>query len=119
MDFDGALERLLGRIEELGAITDTPGSLTRTFLSPANRQAARIVAGWMEEAGMVVEHDVGGTVRGVLDGRWQMGDGRSQIADGGCIAFRLRGSKSTIYHLPSTIYHPRPCRFFSARTSTR
>jgi allantoate deiminase len=72
MDFDAALERLLGRIGELGAITDTPGSLTRTFLSPANRQAARIVADWMEEAGMVVEHDVGGTVRGVLDGRWQM-----------------------------------------------
>ena len=70
MDFDAALERLLGRIGELGAITDTPGSLTRTFLSPANRQAARNVADWMEEAGMVVEHDVGGTVRGVLDGRW-------------------------------------------------
>jgi allantoate deiminase len=68
MDFDAALERLLGRIGELGAITDRPGSLTRTFLSPANRQAARIVAGWMEEAGMEVAHDVGGTVRGLQSG---------------------------------------------------
>ena len=68
MDFDVALDRLLRRIEELGAITDTPGSLTRTFLSPANLRAARQVMAWMEEAGMSVEHDVGGTVRGILDG---------------------------------------------------
>jgi allantoate deiminase len=101
MDFDVALERLLGRIEELGGITDTPGSLTRTFLSPANRQAARIVAGWMEEAGMVVEHDVGGTVRGVLDGRWQMGDGRSQMADASPSGSGVQNLPSTIHHLPS------------------
>ncbi len=89
MEFDEALERLLGRIETLGAITDTPGSLTRTFLSPANLRAARQVMAWMEDAGMAVAHDVGGTVRGVLDGRskiedrrWQMADGRWQMADG-------------------------------------
>lgn len=91
MDFDAALKRLLGRIEELGGITDTPGSLTRTFLSPANRQAARIVAGWMEEAGMEVAHDVGGSVRGVLDGRWQMADALP--------------SGSGVQNLPSTIHH--------------
>ena len=64
--FEPALERLLSRIEELGAITDTTGSLTRTFLSPANLQAARQVTAWMEAAGMKTEHDVGGTIRGML-----------------------------------------------------
>jgi allantoate deiminase len=65
---ESALERLLFRIEELGAITDTPGSLTRTFLSPANLLAARQVMVWMREAGMETEHDAGGTIRGILPG---------------------------------------------------
>ncbi|HEY1121168.1 MAG TPA: hypothetical protein VGE67_06190, partial [Haloferula sp.] len=55
--FEPALERLLSRIEELGSITDTPGSLTRTFLSPANLQAAREVTAWMEAAGMTTGND--------------------------------------------------------------
>ena len=63
-----ALERLLSRLEELGAITDTPSSLTRTFLSPANLQVARQVTAWMKEAGMHTEHDTGGTIRGILPG---------------------------------------------------
>ncbi len=66
--FDEALERLLGRIEELGQITDTPGSLTRTFLSLANLQAAHAVIGWMKQAGLETAMDDGGTVRGVLPG---------------------------------------------------
>ncbi|MEK7953008.1 M20 family metallo-hydrolase [Luteolibacter soli] len=67
--FEPALERLLARIEELGAITDTPGSLTRTFLSPANLQAARQVTAWMEAAGLKTEHAAGGTIRGILPGK--------------------------------------------------
>jgi allantoate deiminase len=67
--FEPALERLLSCIEELGAITDTPGSLTRTFLSPANLQAARQVTAWMEAAGLKTEHDAGGTIRGILPGK--------------------------------------------------
>lgn len=66
--FEPALERLLSRIETLGGITDTPGSLTRTFLSPANLRAARQVMAWMEEAGMRTGHDAGGTIRGVVPG---------------------------------------------------
>ncbi len=66
---ESALHRLLDRIETLGAITDTPGALTRTFLSPANLRAARQVLTWMEEAGMETAHDAGGTIRGVLPGR--------------------------------------------------
>jgi allantoate deiminase len=101
MDFDAALERLLGRIGELGAITDTPGSLTRTFLSPANLRAARQVMEWLEEAGMRAEHDRGGTVRGVLDGRWQMVDGRWEIADASPSGSGVQNLPSTIHHLPS------------------
>jgi allantoate deiminase len=66
--FEPVLERLLSRIEELGAITDTPGALTRTFLSPANLRAARQVMAWMDEAGMITGHDAGGTIRGMLPG---------------------------------------------------
>lgn len=101
MDFDAALKRLLGRIEELGAITDTPGSLTRTFLSPANLRAARQVMAWMEEAGMRTEHDAGGTVRGVLNGRWQIVDGKSQMADAPPSGSGVQNRPSTIHHLPS------------------
>lgn len=101
MDFDAALERLLGRIEEFGGITDTPGALTRTFLSPANLRAARQVMAWMQEAGMRTEHDVGGTVRGVLEGRWQMVDGRSQMADASPSGSGDQNLPSAIHHLPS------------------
>jgi hypothetical protein len=39
-----ALGRLLERVEDLGALTDTPGAgLQRTFLSPANIEAARLI----------------------------------------------------------------------------
>ena len=102
MDFDMALERLLGRIEELGAITNTPGSLTRTFLSPANLRAARQVMAWMEQAGMAVAHDVGGTVRGVLDGRSKMVDRRWEKANASPSGSGVQNLPSTIHHLPST-----------------
>jgi allantoate deiminase len=84
--FEPALARLLSRIETLGAITDTPGLLTRTFLSPANLRAARQVMAWMEEAGMRTEHDAGGTVRGILDGS------------------QCPATESTIPHPPSVLH---------------
>ncbi len=65
---DFILQQALERIETLGAISDEPGRLTRTFLSPANRQAAATLMGWMQAAGMTVCHDRTGTIRGVLSG---------------------------------------------------
>ena len=62
------LQQALARIETLGAISDTPGALTRTFLSPASRKAAEVVMKWMEELGMTTAHDAGGTIRGILPG---------------------------------------------------
>ena len=34
-------------LDELGRITDEPGCLTRTFLSPAMKRANALVGGWM------------------------------------------------------------------------
>lgn len=56
------------RIGELGRISDSPDYLVRTFLSPANVHAARLVIGWMEDLGMRAAHTADGTVRGILDG---------------------------------------------------
>ena len=46
---------LLRMLDELGRITDEPGRLTRTFLSPAMRRANAKVAEWMCEAGLAVQ----------------------------------------------------------------
>ncbi|MDB6165042.1 MAG: hyuC, partial [Lacunisphaera sp.] len=35
-------KRLLRMLDELGRVTDEPGKLTRTFLSPAMRRANRL-----------------------------------------------------------------------------
>ena len=63
------LETAILRLNELGAISDSPEYLMRTFLSPASLRATKKVAEWMEELGMEVSHSVDGTVRGILQGR--------------------------------------------------
>lgn len=62
------IQKALRRIETLGQISDNPRHLVRTFLSPANKQAASLVLGWMEELGMHCSHAPDGTIRGVLQG---------------------------------------------------
>jgi allantoate deiminase len=52
------------RINELGTISEEKGRLTRTFCSPAMRQANALVAGWMREAGMRVRQDAIGNLIG-------------------------------------------------------
>ena len=60
--------QLLGeRLDELGRVTDEPGRLTRTFLSPAMKQANALVAGWMVETGLSVRVDSVGNLVGRLD----------------------------------------------------
>ena len=54
------------RCDELGAITDEPGRLTRTFHSPAMSRANALVGGWMREAGLDVREDAAFN----LLGRW-------------------------------------------------
>lgn len=51
-------------LDTLAEISSQEDGLTRTYLSPEHRQAADLVAGWMEDAGMQVSIDGLGTVRG-------------------------------------------------------
>jgi allantoate deiminase len=57
-------QKLARRLEELARITDEPGRLTRTFLSPAMARANRCVARWMRAAGLVVRVDAVGNLIG-------------------------------------------------------
>ncbi len=57
---------IMRRADELGAISDEPGRLTRTFHSPAMQRANALVGGWMREAGLDVREDAAFN----LIGRW-------------------------------------------------
>jgi len=58
-------EKVLGSmLAELGGITDEPGRLTRTFLSPAMERAAILVGSWLQDAGLDVQVDSVGNVIG-------------------------------------------------------
>ncbi len=59
-----AVKKLVGMLEQLGRVTDEPGRLTRTFLSPAMRRANELVGGWMREAGLTVREDTVGNLIG-------------------------------------------------------
>lgn len=62
-----AEEDLCRRLSELARITEEPGKLTRTFLSPAMRRANAQVGKWMRETGLAVREDAVGNVIG----RWE------------------------------------------------
>ena len=62
------LQNAVARIDQLGLISDSQSHLVRTFLSPANLQAAAQVLEWMKSLGMEVSHTADGTVRGILAG---------------------------------------------------
>jgi allantoate deiminase len=55
-------------IMTLGAISAEPSRLIRRFLTPEHRRAADLVARWMRDAGLAVDEDALGTVRGRLAG---------------------------------------------------
>ena len=55
------------RCDELGAISDEPGCITRTFHSPAMQRANKLVASWMRDAGLSVREDAAFN----LLGRWE------------------------------------------------
>jgi allantoate deiminase len=57
-------DTILQRIAALARISDEPGCLTRTFGSPAMRRANRLVASWMDAAGMKVRQDAIGNLIG-------------------------------------------------------
>ncbi len=55
---------IVGRCHMLAALTEEPGVMTRTFLTPMHKAANEKVAGWMREAGMQVATDAIGNVVG-------------------------------------------------------
>ena len=61
-------DEIVGRINRLGAISETPHDLTRIFLTPEHRAAADLIMHWMVEAGMSAHLDAVGNVCGRYEG---------------------------------------------------
>jgi allantoate deiminase len=61
-------QEIVRRIDALAAISETPGQLTRIFLSPEHRAAADLVLSWMRDAGMQAQLDAIGNVCGRYEG---------------------------------------------------
>ena len=64
VDLAALTAEVLARCALLAFATETPGRLTRTFLSPPMHQVHSLVAGWMAEAGMTVRLDPAGNLIG-------------------------------------------------------
>src|SRR4051812_27865066 len=62
-----AAKQLVRMLDELGRVTDEPGKLTRTFLSPAMRKANARVRQWMRDVGLAVREDAVGNLVGRLE----------------------------------------------------
>jgi hydantoinase/carbamoylase family amidase len=62
----GAL--VLRHADQLAQHTETPGMLTRTYLTPAHHAASALLTQWMTEAGMRVRRDAAGNVIGRYEG---------------------------------------------------
>jgi allantoate deiminase len=61
-------DEIVGRINRLGAISETPAHLARVFLSKEHRAAADLILAWMREAGMQAHLDAIGNVCGRYEG---------------------------------------------------
>ncbi len=64
IDFDALAASALSRCDALAQCTDEPGQIRRTFLSPAMERCSRLAQEWMQAAGMRVNVDWAGNVRG-------------------------------------------------------
>ena len=61
-------DEIVGRIDELAAISETPEHLTRIFLTREHRAAADLILGWMRDAGMRAHLDAIGNACGRYEG---------------------------------------------------
>jgi allantoate deiminase len=59
-----AAKLVLSRCDELASLSEERGRLTRRFATPAMRDAAEAVAGWMREAGLSIHRDAIGNIVG-------------------------------------------------------
>jgi allantoate deiminase len=65
MNIRNLSRELMRRANELGAISEDTGQLTRTFHSPAMQKANLLVANWMREAGLKVSEDAAFNLSGL------------------------------------------------------
>ncbi len=63
-DATQAASRVMARCQQLAEISETPGQLTRVYLSAEHLQANALVAGWMQQAGMRTWQDAVGNIFG-------------------------------------------------------
>jgi allantoate deiminase len=61
-------EEIVSRINQLGAISETPEHLARIFLSPEHQIAGDLILSWMKDAGMAAHLDAIGNVCGRYEG---------------------------------------------------
>ena len=61
-------DEIVGHINELAAISETPEHLTRIFLTREHRAAADLILSWMRDAGMRAHLDAIGNVCGRYEG---------------------------------------------------
>ena len=61
-------EEIVGRINQLAAISEVPQHLARIFLTREHRTAAELIMGWMRSAGMTAHLDAIGNVCGRYEG---------------------------------------------------
>jgi allantoate deiminase len=64
VSWEARARRIERRLQELASITDETGVLTRTFLSPAMKEANRRVREWMQQAGLETQEDYAGNLMG-------------------------------------------------------
>jgi allantoate deiminase len=63
-------DRMLARLDQLAEVTATPGQgVTRLAYSAEDRVGRSLVAGWMEDAGLVVHEDPSTNLIGIRPGR--------------------------------------------------
>lgn len=63
-----AAARVMARCDQLAEISETPGFLTRVYLSPEHLRANALVGEWMAAAGMTVWQDSVGNICGRYEG---------------------------------------------------
>ncbi|MBI0543812.1 M20/M25/M40 family metallo-hydrolase, partial [Dickeya dianthicola] len=67
-DAPAAARRVMTRCDQLAAISETAGQLTRVYLSPQHLQANQQAGEWMRDAGMRVWQDSVGNICGRYEG---------------------------------------------------
>ena len=61
---DTIADEIMRRLDSLAALTEQPPALTRRYLTEQHAAANRLVAGWMEAAGMTARTDAAGNIVG-------------------------------------------------------